>query len=92
MSGDQYYFSIEYDEGDERDGGCLKRVKKLYHQPLSGFDGCFLVDGVVNYFLARTDAVRKVGFDPFLKRVGHSGKCKCTRFPRHIDAKVKYTV
>ncbi|XP_051995986.1 beta-1,4 N-acetylgalactosaminyltransferase 2-like [Xyrauchen texanus] len=72
VSGNQYYFKFEYDEGDEQDGGCLKRIKNGYHQPLAGFDGCFLVDGVVNYFLARTDAVRRVGFDPFLKRVAHS--------------------
>ncbi len=74
MSGDQFYFILEYEEGDKSDGGCLRRIRG-FHQPLPGYDGCFLVDGVVNYFLARTDAVRRVGFDPFLKRVGHTGKC-----------------
>ncbi|KAK2916072.1 hypothetical protein Q8A67_000446 [Cirrhinus molitorella] len=72
VSGDQFYFILEYDEGDENDGGCLRRIRG-FHQPLPGYDGCFLVDGVTNYFLARTDAVRSVGFDPFLKRVGHTG-------------------
>ncbi|XDV13518.1 hypothetical protein PO909_001905 [Leuciscus waleckii] len=72
VSGNQYYFSFEYDEGDEVEGGCLSRLKGGFHQPLPHFDGCILVDGVVNYFLGRTDAVRKVGFDPFLKRIGHS--------------------
>ncbi|XP_073688883.1 beta-1,4 N-acetylgalactosaminyltransferase 2-like [Garra rufa] len=71
VSGDQFYFILEYDEGDESNGGCLSRIRG-FHQPLSGYDGCFLVDGVVNFFLARTDAVRSVGFDPFLKRVGHT--------------------
>ncbi|XP_052408813.1 beta-1,4 N-acetylgalactosaminyltransferase 1 isoform X1 [Carassius gibelio] len=71
VSGDQFYFVLEYDEGDENDGGCLRRIRE-FHQPLPGYDGCFLVDGVVNYFLARTDAVRRVGFDPFLKRVAHT--------------------
>ncbi|XP_016124464.1 beta-1,4 N-acetylgalactosaminyltransferase 1-like [Sinocyclocheilus grahami] len=71
VSGDQFYFVLEFDEGDETDGGCLRRIKR-FHQPLPGYDGCFLVDGVINYFLARTDAVRSVGFDPFLKRVGHT--------------------
>uniref|UniRef100_A0A8C2C4S3 Beta-1,4-N-acetyl-galactosaminyl transferase 2, tandem duplicate 1 n=1 Tax=Cyprinus carpio TaxID=7962 RepID=A0A8C2C4S3_CYPCA len=71
VSGDQFYFVLEYDEGDESDGGCLRRIRG-FHQPLPGYDGCFLVDGVINYFLARTDAVRRVGFDPFLKRVGHT--------------------
>uniref|UniRef100_A0A8C1TWB6 Beta-1,4-N-acetyl-galactosaminyl transferase 2, tandem duplicate 2 n=1 Tax=Cyprinus carpio TaxID=7962 RepID=A0A8C1TWB6_CYPCA len=66
---------------------CLTRVKKGFHQPLPNFDDCILVDGVVYYFLGRTDAVRRVGFDPYLKRVGHSGKyllnfvhCYCSIF------------
>lgn len=70
--GDPPYFILEYDEGDEEEGGCLSRIYNQFHQPLPGFDDCVLVDGVVNYFLARTDAVRRVGFDPFLKRVAHS--------------------
>ncbi|XP_058626558.1 beta-1,4 N-acetylgalactosaminyltransferase 1-like, partial [Onychostoma macrolepis] len=71
VSGDQFYFVLEYDEGDESDGGCLRRIKG-FHQPLPSYGGCFLVDGVVNYFLARTDAVQRVGFDPFLKRLCHT--------------------
>ncbi|XP_051573545.1 beta-1,4 N-acetylgalactosaminyltransferase 1-like, partial [Myxocyprinus asiaticus] len=71
VSGEQFYFRLEYVEDDE-EGGCLRRFRRSYHQPLSHFDGCFIVDGVTNYFLARTDAVRRVGFDPFLKRVGHT--------------------
>ncbi|RXN25284.1 beta-1,4 N-acetylgalactosaminyltransferase 2-like protein [Labeo rohita] len=74
VSGNQYYFTFEYEEGDEEEGGCLTRIKKGFHQQLPNFPNCFLVDGVVNYFLGRTDAVRRVGFDPYLKRVGHSGK------------------
>nr|XP_055050499.1 beta-1,4 N-acetylgalactosaminyltransferase 2-like isoform X4 [Misgurnus anguillicaudatus]XP_055050500.1 beta-1,4 N-acetylgalactosaminyltransferase 2-like isoform X4 [Misgurnus anguillicaudatus]XP_055050501.1 beta-1,4 N-acetylgalactosaminyltransferase 2-like isoform X4 [Misgurnus anguillicaudatus] len=70
VSGEQYYFSLEYIEDDE--GGCLRRFQGRHHKPLPGFDGCFFVDVVVNFFLARTDAVRRVGFDPFLKRVGHT--------------------
>lgn len=87
VSGDQYYFKFKYEEGDEEEGGCLTRVKKGFHQPLPNFEDCILVDGVVNYFLGRTDAVRRVGFDPYLKRVGHSGKyllnfvhCYCSDF------------
>ncbi|XP_073688875.1 beta-1,4 N-acetylgalactosaminyltransferase 1-like [Garra rufa] len=72
VSGNQYYFKFEYEEGDEEEGGCLTRVKKGFHQQLPNFPNCILVDGVVNYFLGRTDAVRRVGFDPYLKRVGHS--------------------
>ncbi|KAL1277819.1 hypothetical protein QQF64_024492 [Cirrhinus molitorella] len=72
VSGNQYYFKFEYEEGDEDEGGCLTRIKKGFHQALPNFPNCILVDGVVNYFLGRTDAVRRVGFDPYLKRVGHS--------------------
>ncbi|XP_061079358.1 beta-1,4 N-acetylgalactosaminyltransferase 2-like [Conger conger] len=63
-------FTLIYEEGDE-EGGCLTRVKGNY-QPIPGIPNCFFTSGVINFFLARTDAVRKVGFDPLLKRVGHS--------------------
>uniref|UniRef100_A0A673H9M6 Glycosyltransferase 2-like domain-containing protein n=1 Tax=Sinocyclocheilus rhinocerous TaxID=307959 RepID=A0A673H9M6_9TELE len=49
----------------------MKR-KVTFHQPLPNFKDCFLVDGVVNNFLGRTGTVRRAGFDPYLKRVGHS--------------------
>ncbi|XP_061081348.1 beta-1,4 N-acetylgalactosaminyltransferase 2-like [Conger conger] len=58
------------EDGDE-EGGCLRKVKGTY-QPIPGFPDCFFTSVVINFFLARTDAVRKVGFDPLLKRVGHS--------------------
>ncbi|XP_017539729.1 beta-1,4 N-acetylgalactosaminyltransferase 2-like [Pygocentrus nattereri] len=72
VDGNQFYFSLMYDVGDENEGGCMSRLFMKVHSPLPGFDGCYLVDGVVNFFLARTDAVRRVGFDPFLKRVAHT--------------------
>uniref|UniRef100_A0A4W4E7L1 Beta-1,4-N-acetyl-galactosaminyltransferase 2 (SID blood group), tandem duplication 1 n=1 Tax=Electrophorus electricus TaxID=8005 RepID=A0A4W4E7L1_ELEEL len=72
VDGNQFYFSLMYEEGDEDGGGCMKRVHGQAHSTLPGFEDCYLVDGVVNFFLARTDAVRKVGFDPVLKRVAHT--------------------
>ncbi|KAI4873876.1 hypothetical protein NFI96_026116 [Prochilodus magdalenae] len=72
VGGNQFYFNLKYDEGDEDEGGCITRYFRKVHSPLPGFDGCYLVDGVVNFFLARTDAVRRVGFDPFLNRMAHS--------------------
>ncbi|XP_043091390.1 beta-1,4 N-acetylgalactosaminyltransferase 1-like [Puntigrus tetrazona] len=71
VSGEQFYFIFEYDNGDESEGGFLRRIRG-FHQSLPNHDGCVLVDGVINFFLARTDAVQGVGFDPFLKRVAHS--------------------
>jgi len=68
-----FHFRFQYEEGDEEEGGCLRCFHGKSHQSVPGFKSCFFVDGVVNYFLARTDAVRRVGFDPFLKRVGHTG-------------------
>ncbi|KAK7175133.1 hypothetical protein R3I93_002128 [Phoxinus phoxinus] len=68
----QFFFRLQYEEGEEEEGGCLRRFHRKSHQSVPGFKGCFFVDGVVNYFLARTDAVRRVGFDPFLKRVAHT--------------------
>ncbi|XP_059101204.1 beta-1,4 N-acetylgalactosaminyltransferase 1 isoform X2 [Peromyscus eremicus] len=51
-------------------GDCL-RQKRGFHHELVGFPSCVVTDGVVNFFLARTDKVREVGFDPRLNRVAH---------------------
>ncbi|XP_037701895.1 beta-1,4 N-acetylgalactosaminyltransferase 1 isoform X1 [Choloepus didactylus] len=51
-------------------GDCL-RQKRGFHHELVGFPGCVVTDGVVNFFLARTDKVREVGFDPRFNRVAH---------------------
>ncbi|XP_064170335.1 beta-1,4 N-acetylgalactosaminyltransferase 2-like isoform X1 [Anguilla rostrata] len=70
VSSSTFSFMLVNEEGDE-EGGCLRKVKGDY-QPIPGFPDCFFTSVVTNFFLARTDAVRKVGFDPLLKRVGHS--------------------
>lgn len=54
-------------------GDCL-RQKRGFHHELVGFPNCVVTDGVVNFFLARTDKVREVGFDPRLNRVAHLGE------------------
>ncbi|KAM5332687.1 beta-1,4 N-acetylgalactosaminyltransferase 1 isoform 3-T5 [Glossophaga mutica] len=54
-------------------GNCL-RQRRGFHHKLLGFPGCVVTDGVVNFFLARTDKVREVGFDPRLSRVAHLGE------------------
>lgn len=54
-------------------GNCL-RQRRGFHHELVGFPGCVVTDGVVNFFLARTDKVREVGFDPRLNRVAHLGE------------------
>ncbi|XP_051994427.1 beta-1,4 N-acetylgalactosaminyltransferase 1-like [Xyrauchen texanus] len=72
VGNNQFFFRIVYEEGEDEEGGCLQRLQGEKLQSLPGLNGCFFVDGVVNFFLARTDAVRRVGFDPFLKRVAHT--------------------
>ncbi|XP_030649106.1 beta-1,4 N-acetylgalactosaminyltransferase 2-like [Chanos chanos] len=72
VNNDQFYFKLVYESGDMEEGGCLSRVFNTVHQALPSYPHCSLVDGVVNFFLARTDSVRRVGFDPVLKRVAHS--------------------
>ncbi|XP_053561497.1 beta-1,4 N-acetylgalactosaminyltransferase 1 [Bombina bombina] len=52
------------------EGDCLI-TQRGYHHAIKGFPNCVVADGVVNFFLARTDKVRQVGFDPRLSRVGH---------------------
>ncbi|XP_020796283.2 beta-1,4 N-acetylgalactosaminyltransferase 2-like [Boleophthalmus pectinirostris] len=72
VQGNMFHFSLEYDEGDEAEGGCLTRKSTGKFHALPGYPQCFLSDGVVNFFLARTDSVQKARFDPLLKRVAHS--------------------
>uniref|UniRef100_A0A672IA11 Glycosyltransferase 2-like domain-containing protein n=1 Tax=Salarias fasciatus TaxID=181472 RepID=A0A672IA11_SALFA len=58
--------------GELEFGDCVyKRSGGKFHS-VPGYPQCHLVSGVVNFFLARTESVRKVGFDPMLRRVAHS--------------------
>ncbi|CAL8323898.1 unnamed protein product [Boreogadus saida] len=72
VTGNQFYFSIAYEEGDGVTGGCMDRKSNIKFQSLPNYPQCSIVNGVVNFFLARTDAVNRVRFDPKLKRVAHS--------------------
>lgn len=58
-----------------KEGDCLKTIQG-YHHVIEGFPNCVVVDGVVNFFLGRTEKLRKAGFDPRLSRVAHLGKMK----------------
>lgn len=64
---------LSVERGAPGRGNCL-RQRRGFHHELVGFPGCVVTDGVVNFFLARTDKVREVGFDPRLSRVAHLGK------------------
>ncbi|KAJ0015549.1 hypothetical protein NQD34_009169 [Periophthalmus magnuspinnatus] len=67
----RFYFSLEYEEGDATEGGCLSALLNKELQRLPGYPQCSLVNGVVNFFLARTDSAQRVRFDPVFKRVAH---------------------
>lgn len=64
---------LSVEPGAPGHGNCL-RQRRGFHHELVGFPGCVVTDGVVNFFLARTDKVREVGFDPRLSRVAHLGE------------------
>ncbi|XP_029784931.1 beta-1,4 N-acetylgalactosaminyltransferase 2 [Suricata suricatta] len=52
-------------------GDCLHRRPGSF-RPLDGFPRCVVTSGVVNFFLAHTERLQRVGFDPRLQRVAHS--------------------
>ncbi|KAJ8258170.1 hypothetical protein GJAV_G00193940 [Gymnothorax javanicus] len=52
------------------EGDCL-HIRRGFHHVIEGFPNCVVCDGVINFFLARTEKVRQVGFDPRLARVAH---------------------
>uniref|UniRef100_A0A4W3K626 Beta-1,4 N-acetylgalactosaminyltransferase 2-like n=1 Tax=Callorhinchus milii TaxID=7868 RepID=A0A4W3K626_CALMI len=70
VNGNLFRHKLWHNEGNE-EGGCLFRQSGIY-RVLDGFPKCGLTSVVVNFFLARTDKLRSVGFDPLLSRTGHT--------------------
>ncbi|MEE6521558.1 hypothetical protein FKM82_019824 [Ascaphus truei] len=70
VAGNHFCFKLLLEEGGE-EGDCLHWRAGGY-QKIEGFPDCVLTGGVVNFFLARTDRVLSVGFDPKLQRVAHT--------------------
>uniref|UniRef100_A0A3B4A046 Beta-1,4 N-acetylgalactosaminyltransferase n=1 Tax=Periophthalmus magnuspinnatus TaxID=409849 RepID=A0A3B4A046_9GOBI len=64
-----YRQTISIESGEE-EGDCL-HMRRGFHHVVEGFPNCVITDGVINFFLARTDKVQQVGFDPRLARVAH---------------------
>nr|XP_019942713.1 PREDICTED: beta-1,4 N-acetylgalactosaminyltransferase 1 isoform X3 [Paralichthys olivaceus] len=64
-----YRQTISIEPGED-DGDCL-HLRRGFHHVIQGFPNCVITDGVINFFLARTDKVQQVGFDPRLARVAH---------------------
>ncbi|EHB16463.1 Beta-1,4 N-acetylgalactosaminyltransferase 2 [Heterocephalus glaber] len=62
----QFKLFLEQSEG----GDCIHRRPGSF-QRLDGFPSCVVTSGVVNFFLAHTERLQRVGFDPRLQRVAH---------------------
>lgn len=67
-----YRHTISVEAGGE-EGDCL-HIRQGHHHSIEGFPDCVVADAVINFFMARTDKVRQVGFDPRLSRRGHLGE------------------
>ncbi|XP_018615650.1 beta-1,4 N-acetylgalactosaminyltransferase 1a isoform X3 [Scleropages formosus] len=61
--------TISVEPGDE-DGDCL-HIRRGFHHGIQGFPNCVVSDAVINFFMARTDKIQQVGFDPQLVRIAH---------------------
>ncbi|CAL8366727.1 unnamed protein product [Lota lota] len=64
-----YRHTFSVDEGDS-EGDCL-HIRQGYYQTIQGFPDCVVADAVINFFMARTDKMLRIGFDPRLSRRGH---------------------
>ncbi|XP_015233467.1 PREDICTED: beta-1,4 N-acetylgalactosaminyltransferase 1-like isoform X2 [Cyprinodon variegatus] len=64
-----YRHKISVEEGGE-DGNCL-HIRNGYHHVIKGYPNCVVADAVINFFMAQTDKIRQVGFDPRLSRSAH---------------------
>ncbi|XP_004455441.1 beta-1,4 N-acetylgalactosaminyltransferase 2 isoform X2 [Dasypus novemcinctus] len=67
--GNVFQFKLLLEQSEN--GDCLHKRSGSF-QPLDGFPSCVVTSGVVNFFLAHTERLQRVGFDPRLQRVAHS--------------------
>lgn len=70
MLGNVFQFKLLLEQGEG--GDCLHK-RNGWFQRLDGFPRCVVTSGIVNFFLAHTERLLRVGFDPRLQRVAHSG-------------------
>ncbi|XP_028321347.1 beta-1,4 N-acetylgalactosaminyltransferase 2-like [Gouania willdenowi] len=71
VSAQVWAHALVYDEGDEMEGGCMITAFNRNYKKLPDYPQCTIISGIINFFVARTDSIRKVGFDNKLMRVGH---------------------
>ncbi|XP_048379491.1 beta-1,4 N-acetylgalactosaminyltransferase 1-like [Stegostoma tigrinum] len=54
-----------------REGGDCLKIHQGYYHAVEGFPNCVVTDAIINFFMARTEKMQQVGFDPHLSRQGH---------------------
>uniref|UniRef100_A0A8C8U1K5 Beta-1,4 N-acetylgalactosaminyltransferase n=1 Tax=Peromyscus maniculatus bairdii TaxID=230844 RepID=A0A8C8U1K5_PERMB len=69
VQGNAFQFRLLLEHSEK--GGCLHQRWGGF-RALDGFPRCVVTSGVINFFLAHTEQLRRVGFDPRLQRVAHS--------------------
>uniref|UniRef100_A0A3B3YCT1 Glycosyltransferase 2-like domain-containing protein n=1 Tax=Poecilia mexicana TaxID=48701 RepID=A0A3B3YCT1_9TELE len=69
VGGGTFRQTISIEPGEE-DGDCL-HIRRGFHHVIEEFPHCVVTDGVTNFFMAHTDKLRQVGFDPLLSRLAH---------------------
>ncbi|XP_060058462.1 beta-1,4 N-acetylgalactosaminyltransferase 2 [Erinaceus europaeus] len=67
--GSVFQFKLLLEHG--KNGNCLHRKRGSFG-PLDGFPSCVVTSGIANFFLAHTERLQRVGFDPRLQRVAHT--------------------
>lgn len=67
-----YRHTMSVEKGGE-EGDCL-HIRHGHHHTIKGFPNCVVTDGGINFFMARTEKVQQVGFEPRLSRSGHLGE------------------
>ncbi|XP_077989947.1 beta-1,4 N-acetylgalactosaminyltransferase 1-like [Glandiceps talaboti] len=65
-----FFKTIEINSGDAA-GDCMLR-NRGFQRNIEEYPECMIVDLVTNFFMAKTQKVRAVGFDPQFERVGHT--------------------
>ncbi|XP_077985158.1 beta-1,4 N-acetylgalactosaminyltransferase 1-like [Glandiceps talaboti] len=65
---DKYFTVLDITGGKE--GFCIS-AKKSNHGRVEEFPNCHFLDMVANFWMAKTDSVRKVGFDLRYERIAH---------------------
>ncbi|XP_021570984.1 beta-1,4 N-acetylgalactosaminyltransferase 2 [Carlito syrichta] len=66
--GNVYQFKLLLEQSEN--GDCLHK-RPGFFQFLDGFPSCVVTSSVTNFFLAHTERLQRVGFDPRLQRVAH---------------------